>query len=324
MKKMWFVLLLVAVLFFAAGIVTACGNGSGLSDETLDGTVSSDEDIRTVSPDALAAAILALKGTGTESVTFVVLGKVEDCEKFFNEVKTGFLKLQESAPDIRVTLDLSGVVGLKEIPNMAFYDYDYNHIPGPFMDYRGCTNLVGIVLPDGVENIGGYAFYGCSSLTNVTIPNSVMSIGDRAFYACTSLTNTVIPDNVTSIGNSAFDGCSSLISVTIPASVTSIAADAFFGCSSLTSVTIPSSVTSIGWEAFYGCSNLTSITIPVSVTGIGFSAFKGCTSLKNVYYGGSQSDWNSKINFDSSYNGTGLNGKTITGADGTTWTHTGN
>ncbi|MBQ5969670.1 MAG: leucine-rich repeat domain-containing protein [Clostridia bacterium] len=102
----------------------------------------------------------------------------------------------------------------------------------------------------------------------------------------------VIQSGVTSIGDDAFFGCSGLTSVTIPDSVTSIGDWAFAFCSSLTSVTIPDSVTSIDNYAFFGCRSLTSVTIPDSVTSIGDDAFFGCSSLTDVYYTGTEAQWN--------------------------------
>ena len=104
--------------------------------------------------------------------------------------------------------------------------------------------------------------------------------------------NTIIANSgMTHIGNSAFYYCSSLTAVTIPDSVISIGEQAFIGCSSLGSVDIPGSVTSIGNYAFDYCSSLTAITIPNSVTSIGNSAFANCTSLSDVYYSGTQEQW---------------------------------
>ena len=76
----------------------------------------------------------------------------------------------------------------------------------------------------------------------------------------------------------------------IPSSVTNIRD--FSGCSGLTSIEIPASVTSIGDYAFYKCSGLTSIVIPSSVTSIGNEAFEDCIGLKDVYYTGTQEQWN--------------------------------
>ena len=52
-----------------------------------------------------------------------------------------------------------------------------------------------------------------------------------------------------------------------------------------------SGMTHIGNSAFYYCSSLTAITIPNSVTSIGNSAFANCTSLSDVYYSGTQEQW---------------------------------
>ncbi len=54
---------------------------------------------------------------------------------------------------------------------------------------------------------------------------------------------------------------------------------------------IPSSVTEIGRYAFDDCSGLTSIEIPSSVTSIGNYAFRDCIGLKDVYYTGTQEQW---------------------------------
>ena len=142
----------------------------------------------------------------------------------------------------------------------------------------------------------------CDSLTSITVDkgNKVYDSRNNCNAIIETDTNTlisgcqstVIPNSVTSIGEFAFGGYDNLTSITIPDSVTSIGNMAFYYCPSLTSITIPDSVTSIGGYAFSVCWSLTSITIPDSVTNIGNRAFEYCDSLKNIYYTGSEEQWN--------------------------------
>ena len=157
--------------------------------------------------------------------------------------------------------------------------------------FRYCSGLTSIEIPAGVTSIGDSVFEGCSGLTSIEIPAGVTSIGDSAFSGCSGLTSIEIPAGVTSIGWYAFEGCSGLTSIEIPVGVTSIEDSAFSGCSGLTSIEIPAGVTSIGEYVFSGCSGLTSIEIPAGVTEIGYAAFSGCSGLKDVYYTGTQEQW---------------------------------
>ena len=197
--------------------------------------------------------------------------------------------------------------------------------------FSGCSGLTGIEIPSSVTSIRDYAFSSCSGLTGIEIPSSVTKIGEAAFSGCSGLTGIEIPSSVTSIRDYAFSSCSGLTGIEIPSSVTKIGEAAFSGCSRLTSINveagnevydsrdncnaiikkatntliqgckntkIPSSVTSIGNYAFYDCSGLTGIEIPSSVTSIGDLAFWFCSGLKDVYYTGTQEQWNA-ISFGS-------------------------
>ena len=157
-----------------------------------------------------------------------------------------------------------------------------------------------LVIPDGVTNIGRYAFYGCSSITSVTIPSSVTSIGDGAFYGCINITDVYISDveawlnisfSSTSYGTSPTyygdlhildDEGNEITKLVIPSTITRIGYFAFYHARNLTSVTIPASVTSIGDLAFAFCDRLESITIGTGVTSIGNEAFKECYKLTSI------------------------------------------
>ena len=76
------------------------------------------------------------------------------------------------------------------------------------------------IIPDGVIQIGKYAFSGCI-LESVDIPEGLINIEERAFNCCYNLTSITLPNSVTNIGEHAFSGCSSLTSIVIPRSVTS-------------------------------------------------------------------------------------------------------
>lgn len=69
-------------------------------------------------------------------------------------------------------------------------------------DFQG-----GYMIPDGITEIGDYAFSNCSGLTTIEIPNSIKRIGAKAFYNCKGLTTIDIPNSVTNISADAFDEC---------------------------------------------------------------------------------------------------------------------
>jgi hypothetical protein len=154
-------------------------------------------------------------------------------------------------------------------------------------------------IPDTVKTISDSAFIGCQNLTLLTISKNVETIGDNAFESCFGLTNLIIPDNVKTIGDYAFYNCFNLESVKFGNGVTSIGKNAFSFNDyfypdeelQLKELELGNSVTRIDEFAFCNCELLTSVTIPVSVKTIEYGAFIGCNNIEDVYYGGSQEQW---------------------------------
>ena len=195
--------------------------------------------------------------------------------------------------------------------------------------FSGCSSLTSITIREGVTAIGAGAFYGCSSLTGITLPEGVTSIGDYAFYWCSSLSSITIPESVTTIGDSAFSCCHSLSSITIPEGVTAIGEDAFSGCSRLKDVyitdlaawcgiafgneeanplyqaenlylngelvetlEIPEGVTMIRQGLFRNAACIRRVALPKGLKGVAANAFYGCRKIQEVFYAGSEAEWN--------------------------------
>lgn len=147
-------------------------------------------------------------------------------------------------------------------------------------DAFGGSRLTSVTIPESVTSIRLGAFFGCNGLTSITIPKSVVSIGDLALADCANLSNIYADEEntvYTSVDGILFNKEKTTL-VVYPSGRKN------------TSYRIPGGVTSIGDYAFDGC-GLTSVTIPGSVTSIGSSAFSGCPSLKDVYYAGTQTQW---------------------------------
>ena len=157
--------------------------------------------------------------------------------------------------------------------------------------FGNCIKLSSINLSDGIEEIGRCAFCNCPNLKSISIPGSVKTIEARAFDGCTGLTTVELHKGILRIEEKAFYNCSSLKEINIPYGVAKIDGYVFYGCKSLSKVTFPGSLVEIWGNSFNGCESLTSITIPLSVDSIYSYAFDGCTGITDVYYGGTNADW---------------------------------
>ena len=139
-----------------------------------------------------------------------------------------------------------------------------------------------VVIGEGVENIGAYAFQDCTNLVTINFSDTVTHIDDNAFYRCSALTDIEFPDSLKSIGQAAFYGCDSFISIQLNDSLESIGKQCFFSCDKLTSVTFPDSLKVIEEYMFFGCYNLATVNLPDNLETIKADAFYACYKLKNI------------------------------------------
>ena len=147
-----------------------------------------------------------------------------------------------------------------------------------------------VTLPPNLVDLGAYAFAG-GNFSSIEIPEGVTSIKKYTFSGCKKLISIQLSSGLVSIDDGAFNKCTELSSIQIPNTISTLGNFTFMGCTSLTSLEIPNGVTCIPKSLLDGCSSLSSITIPKSVTSVEDSAFYGCTSLTDVYFEGTQSQW---------------------------------
>lgn len=81
--------------------------------------------------------------------------------------------------------------------------------------FHGMTMPKGLVIPEGVTDIGRSAFSGCDIHT-LTLPTSLRKIGNNAFSFCPWLETVEANSPELYIGRSAFQFCYSLLSVRLP------------------------------------------------------------------------------------------------------------
>lgn len=191
----------------------------------------------------------------------------------------------------------SGVVTIPDtldgLPVTSIADYAF------IFFHCGNQNLLSVIIPNSVTNIGAYAFAFRDTLTNVSIGSGLSNLGNAAFWDCSSLTSVALPEGVTEIASDVFQGCHGLTNVMFGNHLTRIGARAFSGCGSLSSVTFPDSLVTLADDAFGSCVSLTSVTIPRSVTYM--AAFSFCSSLTSIYCKGNAPSFDSPRSFEGTY-----------------------
>ena len=218
------------------------------------------------------------------SVTSIGEYAFSNCESLTAiEIPAGVTTLGNSA--------FFGCDNLKEVRYNARAAANLTGLSGAFRSAGASVGGVKVIFGESVEKIPSNLFCNCESLTSVTIGSNVTSIGDNAFLDCKGLVEINYNARAAECTEDSF-GSGDGLKVAFGDSVERIPDYIFQDCPGLASVTIGSSATTIGHYAFNRCTGLTSIKIPESMTNIGYMAFSGCTSLADVYYGGSERQWN--------------------------------
>lgn len=119
-----------------------------------------------------------------------------------------------------------------------------------------CAALEGVALPQGITEIGTYAFGYCSKLKAITLPASVRVIGSRAFQNCTNLSELNFEgDSVERFGTYSFAFCTSLTHIELP-SATVFRDNVFANCMRLARVDFMGDIAQGDATQFSGCARL--------------------------------------------------------------------
>lgn len=172
------------------------------------------------------------------------------------------------------------------------------------MWFVGDDTITSIVIPEGVETIGAYAFANLTALEEITLPSTLKMIDQGAFYGCTKLTKINGLENVKFINQYAFYGCNLRGEIKLDnaaaignyAFATGLVQDYYenketgeagwitkeAGKNEFTSVVLSEKTQSIGAYTFYGASKLESVTFYADKMQLGMCAFADCSALKEI------------------------------------------
>jgi len=137
-----------------------------------------------------------------------------------------------------------------------------------------------LTIPEGVTEIGGWAFSGNTSVKTVTMPSTLTRIVRKAFDG-SAVEKVVLNEGLTEIEQEAFSKATNLKEINFPSTLTTVGYQAF-RLTAFESLTIPATLTNLGEGSFRDLSNLTSVTIEGDAV-IANYAFRTCALLENVY-----------------------------------------
>ena len=254
---------------------------------------SSNENI--VKVDATGQVVAQKEGYASITVKVLMDGKsTYYSENVSVEVKDPYVKTGASLTHyyglgglVTIPTDLR----LTEIGNFAFSNFEYiaktpeelafDDAEATKQWFIGDNTITKVIIPEGVEKIGAYAFANLTALEEIVLPSTLEAIEYGAFYNCTSLKKITFSgdNNLKIINQNAFENCA--LQGTIDLSSVCIISDyAFAGNQKLEGVKTGDALISIGSYAFAGCKKLTDVTITAEKVKYGSYAFTGCKSLK--------------------------------------------
>ncbi len=133
-----------------------------------------------------------------------------------------------------------------------------------------------------VAAIGDHTFMGCM-ISGVVLPEGITELGEQAFFQCMNLQEIIIPEGVEILQKCCFGACTQLFSVMLPSTLLEVGEMAFLGCASLQEIVFPESLETIGLNAFNTCATLRRAVLPSEDVEVDPTAFANCPALTIEY-----------------------------------------
>lgn len=273
---------------------------------------------------SLAASTIALADTSGDFEYTVLDDGTAEITKYIGSnttVKIPDIIENHKVTSIKYTYDLFPDIQVLYIPysidqikNLNQYNYH---------GFENCYDLKEIVVDENNNNFTSkdgvlfnkdmtelLAFPKDKKISSYTVPDSVTTIKDTFSY-CKHVTEIKIPANTTDISlgyyadNTLFHNCKNLNSIDVDPSNSAYSSQdgVLFNKDktelirypmdkNITQYEIPDTVTHLGWYSFLNCNKIQTIYIPESVINIGWYTFGICESLTDIFYAGSEEQWN--------------------------------
>ncbi|MDE6790952.1 MAG: leucine-rich repeat domain-containing protein, partial [Clostridia bacterium] len=178
-----------------------------------------------------------------------------------------------------------------------------------------------LTIPQGITEIGRYAFAYDESIKEIIIPDTVQTIDEGAFYDCLSVEKVTIGSGVKFIDKNAFHKCENISYVNYTGTLTDwckidfaytesqqtermqtvsidkdirysnptfFAHDLHINGELITEVIVPQEITAVKYATFARCTSITKVVLHENVKSIGYYAFVTCTGINEIDLGGVQ------------------------------------
>lgn len=263
--------------------------------------------------DIFAEAFLT---NGSFALQYDLFSEAAGCSGLGNCVDTAITigSLAKGLPVVEIANDAFNGTGITSaiLPETVKYILDYA--------FANCGALVCVTLPKKLSTIYRSAFLNCANLNSIIYNgeiydwNKVEIASDNDVL--TSATLYCIPEDVDVETNANGKSCTvkniyfnakDHADINIPAVINNYTVVAitsqvnYSRYPNLTGLWLPDGVTTIDSHTFERCNLMKTVRLPKALKTVGDSAFRNCTALTDIYYQGTEEDWNA-ISFGDRWN----------------------